>query len=108
MFAINLGGEGELPGVINQQGPWVLLPSWHSSLEGKTFQDLVADWHIFLICSNLALPFPDGSVDLVYTNGVPIDMNSTYGPRVQSAEIKRILKSGGVEIRDGLLFYTKP
>ena len=25
---INLGGEGEIPGVINQQGPWALSPNW--------------------------------------------------------------------------------
>ena len=96
MLVLNLGGEGEVPDVINQQGPWVILdPRWRSSREGKTFAELVADGHVFLICDNTALPFPDEAVDAVYTNGVPVDRVSLLGPGVQSSEIKRILKRGG-------------
>lgn len=109
MFELNLGGEGELPGVINQQGPWVLDPNWRSSQLGKTFRELVDEGHDFLICSNLALPFPDGAVDTVFTNGVPIDLNTPLGPGVQSSEIQRILKSGGRWVHDyGASVWNKP
>lgn len=109
-LVVNLGGEGEVPGVINQQGSWVILdPRWRSSRDGKTFSELVADGHVFLICSNLSLPFPDGSVDIVYTNGVPLDRPSLLGPGVQTSELKRILKSGGLWSKDdGADLWTKP
>src|SRR5262245_34196512 len=95
-FAINLGGEGEIPGVLNQQeGPWVLLPSWFSSQTGKSLVELVADGHQFLIARNTNLPLPDAVVDIVFTNSVPIDITTPRGPGVQSSEIERILKSGG-------------
>jgi hypothetical protein len=105
---VNLGGEGEIPGVINQQGPWALLPGWFCSRTGETFQQLVAKGDVYLICPNVPLPFPDNTVDVVYTNGVPIDKNSMLGPGVQTSEIQRILKSGGEWIRDGVLYFTKP
>jgi hypothetical protein len=108
-IAINLGGEGEIPDVINQQGPWVLDPSWRSSRDGKTLQELVKDGHAFLIAPNNPLPLPDDSVDRVYTNSVPIDSTTWLGPGVQSSEIKRILKSGGDWVRDdGATTWTKP
>jgi hypothetical protein len=107
-LAINLGGEGGIPGVINQQGPWALSPNWRCSRDGRTLQELVADDHVFIICPNAPLPFPDNSVDLVSTNSVPVDMNSFLGPGVQSSEIQRILKPGGQWIRDGVLEWTKP
>ncbi len=108
LLSVNLGGEGEAPGVINQQGPWVLNPLWTSSRGGKTIQELVAVGHDFLICPNQELPFPDGTVDEVLTNNVPIDMPALYGLGVQSSEIYRILKSGGMWIRDGIVHYKKP
>ena len=105
MFAgaieINLGGEGEIPGVINQLCPWVLTPGWTSSQTRHTLPQLAAAGHVFLICENLHLPFPDDSVDLVYTNSVPIDRNTHLGPGVQSSEIRRILKPGGRWVHDG-------
>jgi len=105
---INLGGEGEIPGVINQQGPWALDPSWRSSRDGKTLLELVNDGHVFLIAPNDPLPFPDNSVDLVYTESVPIDRTTWLGPGVQSAEIKRILKPSGPWIDTGVVVWTKP
>jgi hypothetical protein len=108
ILAINLGGEGEIPGVINQQGPWVLQPGWACSRDGRTLQELVTDGHVFLICPNTPLPFPDDSVDRVYTESVPIDATTWLGPGVQSSEIQRILKSGGEWIREGVPYYTKP
>ena len=106
---VNLGGEGEVPGVINQQGPWVVLdPNWFSSRAGRPFAALVADGHVFLIAPNDALPFPDGSVDEVITNSVPLDTVTPLGPGVQSSEIRRILKPGGCWIMDTQLKYVKP
>ena len=105
---LNLGGEGEIPGVINQQGPWVLSPNWFCSRDGRAFQELIADGHVFLICPNIPLPFPDDSVDRVYTNSVQLDMTTPSGPGVQTSEIKRILKPGGEWIHDGEVEWTKP
>jgi hypothetical protein len=108
-FRINLGGEGEEPGALNQQGPWVILrPLWRSSRSGITFSDLVAAGHDFLICPNTAIPLGDGSVDEVITNGVPVDVVSLFGPGVQSSEVRRILKPGGSWIHDGSVVWTKP
>src|SRR6187455_3186933 len=104
---LNLGGEGEILGVINQQGPWALDPSWRSSRDGKTLQELAKD-HVFLICLNDPLPFPDNTVDVVHTESVPIDRTTWLGPGVQSSEIKRILKPGGQWIDNGTVAWTKP
>lgn len=108
LVQVNLGGEGEVSGVLNQQGPWVLDPAWRSSRHGKTLQDLQAGGHQFVIADNTQLPSADGSVDEVFTNSVPIDSVTHLGPGVQSSEILRILKQGGRWIRDGLVAYVKP
>ncbi len=105
---VNLGGEGEIPGVINQQEPAVLKPSWYSSVTGKSFQDLVNEGHQFVIAPNTQLPFADDSVDEVITNSVPIDQVTYRGPGVQTSEIKRILKPGGRWINNGQEAYVKP
>jgi prepilin-type processing-associated H-X9-DG protein len=95
-LVVNLGGEGEEPGVINQQGPWVLNPNWRCSRVGRTLQQLFADGHVFIICPNTPLPFP-------------VDTTTAWlGPGVQSSEIRRILKAGGEWFRDGVLEWTKP
>lgn len=108
MFAVNLGGEGEILGILNQQPPRAAQPGWFS-VTGKTLGELVAAGQTFLICPNDALAIPDECVDTAYTNSVPIDTtNAWFGPGVQSSEIRRILKPGGVWIRDGVLYYTKP
>lgn len=111
MFEINLGGEGELPGVLNQQPPWALSPGWFSTTLGnprKSIRQLEAEGHLFVIAPNDALPFDDETFDAVYTNNVPIDIATPLGPGVQSTEIWRILKRGGVWIDDGLIRYRKP
>jgi hypothetical protein len=105
---LNLGGEGEIPGVLNQQGPSVVEPNWRSSRDGKTLQELVSLGHDFLIAPNDRLPISDNSVDRIYTNGVPIDVTTWLGLGVQTSEIQRILKSGGEWIRDGVPYFTKP
>ncbi len=86
----------------------MLDPNWFSSRTGQTFVELVADGHVFLIAPNDALPFPDDTVDEVITDSVPIDVMTPFGLGVQSSEIRRILKSGGIWIRDTILVYTKP
>jgi hypothetical protein len=105
---VNLGGEGEVPGVINQQEAIALGPNWFSSQGGKTLAELQADGHVFEICPNTQLTFADDSVDEVITNSVPLDMMTPRGPGVQSSEIRRILKSGGNWMRDQKLVYVKP
>jgi len=112
MFAINLGGEGEIPGVLNQQRPFCLTPAW-LSLRGETIAQMTARGIPVLICPNDALALPDESVDVVYTNSVPINTNhSFYGLGVQRSEIMRILKSGGTWIdtdSNGLVvIWVKP
>ena len=47
-------------------------------------------------------------MDVVYTNDVPIDVTSWRGPGVQSSEIRRILKLGGIWIKDRRVWYRKP
>jgi hypothetical protein len=92
---INLGGEDEVPGVLNQQPPFALGPSWRSQ-DGRTIAEMTAAGIPFVICANDALPFSDESHDEVYTRNVPIDtIHLYYGLGVQSSEIRRILKPGG-------------
>ncbi|XCN71144.1 MAG: RHS repeat-associated core domain-containing protein [Candidatus Electrothrix aestuarii] len=100
---VNLGGEGEIPGVINQQGSWAANPSWKSSRGGKTVQQLQDEGHQFVISDNSQLPFKNGSVDEVITNSVPIDTPDTWlGPSIKSIEIRRILKDNGQWINNGV------
>jgi hypothetical protein len=108
LFRVNLGGEGEVPGVLNQQIRQVVEPGWVASRTQQTFSELVQAGHQFLICDNTYLPIPDNSLDEVITNNVPIDITTWMGPGVQSSEIRRILKPGGRWIRDGVVHYTKP
>jgi len=107
-FRINLGGEGEVPGVLNQQPRGVVQSTWFSSITTKSFVELIGDGLDILVCDNTALPLPDGLVDEVFTNSVPIDTYSVLGPGVQTSEIQRILKAGGVWINNGVVVWTKP
>lgn len=109
-FRINLGGEGEVSGFLNQQGRWIILMSgWRSSRTGQSFADLVQAGHDFLLADNLRLPLPDDVVDEVFTNNIPpVDSATWLGPTVQSSEIRRILKSGGRWFHNGTVRYIKP
>jgi hypothetical protein len=111
MLRVNLGGEGEIPGVLNQQPLFSLGPGWRSttlSNPGKTVRELEAEGHQFIIAPNDQLPFVNESVDVAYTNWVPIDMITHLGPGVQTSEIRRILKPGGIWIRNRRVWYRKP
>ena len=105
---INLGGEGEVPAVINQQRPAALLAGWGSCATGVTLEHLALQGNDFLIYPNVHLPINDDSVDLVITNSVPVDIVSLGQPGVQSSEIRRILVAGGQWVHDGTVRYTKP
>ena len=108
-FRVNLGGEGEEPGVLNQQSHWAVTdPGWRSSQGGESLATVVGAGHDFLISPNDRLPLPDGCADEVITNSVPIDVPTWLGPGVQSSEIHRILKPGGIWTRDGHSFFQKP
>ena len=108
-FRVNLGGEGEVAGVLNQQGRWAVLPGFRSSHAGLTLRQLIHAGYDFLIADNLNLPLPDASYDEVITNNIPPPDTVTHlGPSVQSAEIQRILRSGGRWVHNGVVRYTKP
>src|SRR5437764_15337572 len=107
-YRVNLGGEGEVAGVLNQQGVWALQPGWASSQTGQGRAQLAATGHEFLICDNRTIPLPDDCADEIITNSVPVDTTTWLGPGVSSSEIRRILTSGGVWNRNGHLHYTKP
>lgn len=108
MCRVNLGGEGEVPGVLNQQGWWILDPGWRSSRTGQTLQELTAAGHQFIIADNTRLPFAPDFMDEVITNSVPLDAITSLGPGVQSSEIRRILKTGGRWVHDGKVAWVKP
>ncbi len=107
---VNLGGEGEVAGCVNQQEATVLAASWRTcSAPVRTLQGLAQHGVDFLICPNSALPLDDNSIDEVYTNNVPVDRIGLLGrPGIQSTEIKRVLRSGANWIHDGLIIFTKP
>jgi RHS repeat-associated protein len=100
-IVVNLGGEGEVPGAINQQGPWILQPTWASSQAGQSLSQLQQQGNQFVISSNTQLPFANGSVGTVITNNVPIGGSTWLGPGVQPGEVFRILQPGGTWINNG-------
>ena len=116
---VNIGGEGEVAGAINVQPPGALGAGWASAGRlpgslgpgadtavpgGLNLQELrTATGSQFVVADPKALPFADGSVPTVVTNGAPVDTPPTvYGPSIDSAEINRILKPGGQYIQDGV------
>lgn len=111
---INLGGEGEVPNVINVQGSWISPddPVSRDIQPKPTFRDLINEGHIFLFLKEpydfANLPFGDSSVRQVITNNVRIDGSSFLGPFPQTSEIKRVLTRGGTWLHDGKLQYVKP
>ncbi len=94
---INLGGEGEVAGVVNQQRSVALAPGWGASLTGETLEQLALKGHDFLICPNTHLPINNDSVELFITNSVPIDVvlrGSQACSRARSSASLRLLASG--------------
>lgn len=108
LLQLNLGGEGEEPHCINQQPPWADL-SWLIARSGLPLSTLTQAGVPFLFCDNRDFCFPASVIDVVFTNGVPVDVGLTWlGPSISSGEIKRVLKIGGCWFDNGVLVYRKP
>src|SRR5262245_30747780 len=103
-YRVNLGGEGEVPSTLNQQGRWAVRRGYRSSSTRETLRQMVNAGHDFLIADNAHLPLPDDSFDEVITNNIPpVDWVTWLGPTVQTNEIWRILKTGGRWIHNGVV-----
>jgi hypothetical protein len=99
---VNLGGEGEWAGAVNVQPGFVL--DWGGTMSsGQTVNELQAAGNQVVIANNLTLPFADGSVDIVVTNNVPLNINTGYGPGIPTSEIQRILAPGGTWFNNGAI-----
>jgi RHS repeat-associated protein len=94
---INVGGEGEVPGVVNVNTPWILDPNFRSAGGSFTLTELQVQGAQFVIYQpGSPLPYGTGTVDQVITNGVPIDLDYLGQPGINSAEIWRVLKPNGI------------
>ena len=107
-FVVNLGGEGEVPGALNQQpGPIWSRARVTSRNTNRTFGEEVDDGADFLLCPNDRLALPDGCVDTILTNWVPLfpcnapAPTSHLGPVVQFTELERVLKPNGRWFHNG-------
>ena len=80
-IAVNLGGEGEVAGAINVQGPWALDLNFASSRTGQSLAELQAGGNQFVVASNTSLPFADQSVSTVITNNTPNRREHLVGAR---------------------------
>jgi hypothetical protein len=89
--AAGVGGE---PAPLLQAGPHVA--------------PLLAAGEPFVFRRNTALAVPDGTVDEVVSNNVPIVLNTWLGPRVQRSEVHRMLRPGGHWRHNGVIVFTKP
>jgi hypothetical protein len=105
---VNLGGEGEIPRVLNQQRAAVLSGNWASCHRGETLQQLGHAKHNFLICDNASLAIQDSSVRAVITNNVPLDKDVLGEAGISTREIERILIAGGRWIHNSRVVFTKP
>jgi hypothetical protein len=107
-FRLNLGGEGEEAGAINQQPPWRAESKAAISRNGQPLLSIATQGEPLLFCDNIQLPFPDDIIDEVLTNSVPLDHDVLGRPGVQTSEIKRVLRKGGTWVHDGIPRFTKP
>ena len=116
--AVNIGGEGEVPNVINLQLRSALgrnygrsRPTPSGQPAGRSLAGMLLEGHDFQIynATKGKLPYATGSVPKVYTNNLPIGTSpGGHFPNVSRAEIIRILKPGGQWVRDGAVYFTKP
>jgi hypothetical protein len=59
---LNIGGEGEVPGAINFQGPWIWGAIYAASATGQTVAQMQAAGNQFVVGSNVALAICTGYV----------------------------------------------
>ena len=107
-FVVNLGGEGEVPGVLNQQDGVCVERYWHVARTRETFAEAVRRGLPFLICPNDALTLPDGCADAVVSSDVPIGKTGLGRSGIVKAEVIRILKPGGTWTHDKRVRFRKP
>ncbi|HEX5136850.1 MAG TPA: hypothetical protein VFY93_07760, partial [Planctomycetota bacterium] len=107
--AINLAGEGEIPGVVNQNIKIIMDPAWRTSRGGLTLSEVRALSYNpkFVVSANERLPFRSDYFQTVYTNSAPIDKTTIFGPGVVPSEVIRVLRPGGQWIVDGQVYFTK-
>jgi RHS repeat-associated protein len=108
---VNIGGEGEVPNVINLQPRSALDAGFGRATDGESLAGMIREGNQFLIYNpdTGVLPFGTGTVPKVITNSVPIDTPpGGFFSSIKSSEIIRVLKPGGQWVRDGEVFYTKP
>jgi RHS repeat-associated protein len=98
---LNVGGEGEVPGAYNFQGPWVLLDGYANATTSQTLGEMQAAGNQFVIGSNTSMPFATGTFQTVVTNGVPLDTVTWLGPSPRTSEICRVLAAGGTWYHNG-------
>ena len=96
-----------MPGVLNQQGQWVLDDGFGCSRTGDSFRKLVREGNDFLLCANHSVPIPSGTLDVVFTNNVPVDRVTSLGAGVSSKEIERLLKPGGEWVDNNAVVWKK-
>ena len=107
-FVVNLGGEGEVPGALNQQeGPHLDRGRPLARDHARTFGEEIDADAPFLLCPNDALALPDGCADAVVSNGVPIGKTGLRRSGIVPSEIDRILRPGGTWTHDGVPQYRK-
>ncbi len=87
-FRVNLGGEGEVPGALNQQGRWVFQGYYSASQSNLSFEQMVLAGPRFSSVRQYEdCGFPDECCDEVITNNLPpADSFTHLGPSVQSSE----------------------
>lgn len=103
---LNLGGEGEVAGALNQQPYWAVAGI--VSRTGARMTTMIVSGVDVIFCENASIPLPDGIAARIETNGVPIDVVTVWGQGVQTSEIRRLLRSGGEWFDNGVLAYRKP
>ena len=86
---INLGGEGEVPGV-QVNGPWIKRAGW-VGCDGRTTLADIQAYNDVVISNGTSLPFASNSAK-VTANNVPIDCGTHLGEGYSSREITRVQK----------------
>jgi hypothetical protein len=115
---INLGGEGESPGYVNQNYPGVRAPNYRVARTGQTLHDLInylrGRSEYLVISSNERLPFRSECACEVRTIGTTVDKIDLLSklPGIQSREAMQLIAPGGryvIEMKgDPLQAFFRP